>query len=323
MHKALALWGGWLVTCLVFFSMAKFFHSYYMVLLIPGLAGSVGLAVAAVRSIQLDRPRLALWVLALAGVLTVGFQVYLAAQMGVTAWWVLAAGGVALTGAAALGTSIFWKAGPSALAKAGILVTLLAMVVIPLGWSVLTVLDARGNSAMPAAYSGNSLGNDRMAMNGGGPGSFDGRAAGAPPANRPTQASFNADGNLALPASGGMGGGFGSSVSTEMLAYLQANTQGVEYLLAVPSSHVGSSLVLQTGRPVLFMGGFSGSDPVIDGNGLSKLVAAGKLRYVLAGGTGGADSGSSSITTWLQNNCTTVAQFSQLYQCSAVTAGLQ
>lgn len=48
--------------------------------------------------------------------------------------------------------------------------------------------------------------------------------------------------------------------------------------------------MLATGRPVLYAGGFSGGDPVIDGEGLARLVANGEVRYVFwgDGGPGGA-----------------------------------
>ena len=59
------------------------------------------------------------------------------------------------------------------------------------------------------------------------------------------------------------------------------------------------------------MGGFSGSDPVVNASGLARLVADGELRYVLYGGQGGGPSGSSDIATWLSSNCQTVTDFTQ------------
>ena len=79
-------------------------------------------------------------------------------------------------------------------------------------------------------------------------------------------------------------------------------------MIAVPSSHDGSPLVLATGRPVLYMGGFNGADPVIDAAGLAELVANGELRYVLFGG--GRNS-KQDIANWLSSSCTVVPEFSQ------------
>lgn len=40
-HQAMVLWGGWLVTGGVFFSVAGFFHEYYLSMLTPPLAALV------------------------------------------------------------------------------------------------------------------------------------------------------------------------------------------------------------------------------------------------------------------------------------------
>src|SRR5919112_4397367 len=46
-HKALVLWGMWLLTMGVFFSIAGMFHRYYMVMLAPGVAALVGAGIVA------------------------------------------------------------------------------------------------------------------------------------------------------------------------------------------------------------------------------------------------------------------------------------
>jgi hypothetical protein len=98
-------------------------------------------------------------------------------------------------------------------------------------------------------------------------------------------------------------------VDEDMLAYLEENTADVKYLLAVPSAQNGSTLVLQTGRPVLFMGGFSGGDEVVTAEDLAAMVAGGELRYVLYGGGRG---GKQDISNWLQTSCSAVTQFGQV-----------
>jgi hypothetical protein len=83
----------------------------------------------------------------------------------------------------------------------------------------------------------------------------------------------------------------------------------VEYLVAVPSSQTGSALVLATGRPVLFMGGFGGQDKVVSAQDLSKMVQNGELRYVISGGE---RTSQDEITQWLKANCLIVPEFSRL-----------
>ena len=42
-QSALALWGGWTLTMAVFFSVAGFFHTYYLSMLAPGIAALAGI----------------------------------------------------------------------------------------------------------------------------------------------------------------------------------------------------------------------------------------------------------------------------------------
>jgi 4-amino-4-deoxy-L-arabinose transferase-like glycosyltransferase len=290
-HKGLILWGGWLLTCLVFFSAAGFFHNYYLATLSPALGALVGTGFSGLAKLK-ERSRL------LAGAALIGaagstlvFQVYLVAQFGLNGAWVgLAA--VLLTAAGVLAAAnLMRQRHPGVFFRAASGLALAAMLVIPAVWSARTVASTP-STMLPEAYAGDS-------------------------SNR----------GFAL---GGFSGGGGDSIDTSVLNYLEANTQNIKYLVAVPSSHPGSNLVLQTGRPVLFMGGFTGSDPVVNASSLSRLVADGELRYVLygGGGPGGPGGGNSDIGSWLANACQVVTGVGQsstqisgrmgastLYQC--------
>ena len=92
----------------------------------------------------------------------------------------------------------------------------------------------------------------------------------------------------------------GLQVNTRLLELLQADTQDVEYLLAVPSSMQGSDYVLATGRPVLYIGGFLGSDRVIDAAGLARMVASGELRYIYWDVD---NRGNNDISRWVRQSC--------------------
>jgi 4-amino-4-deoxy-L-arabinose transferase-like glycosyltransferase len=92
-----------------------------------------------------------------------------------------------------------------------------------------------------------------------------------------------------------------------LITYLEANTQDMKYLVAVPSAQIGARLVLATGRPVLYMGGFTGQDDVVNAEHLAELVADGELRYVLYGNAPGKP----EIANWLQTSCTVVPEFGQ------------
>ncbi len=263
-HKALILWGGWLLTCVVFFSMISgIFHSYYAIMLAPPLGAMVGIGFAQLWSWGTDK-KWAGAALAVSAALTIGFQYFALVQYNEFSWWMLGSGIL-------LGTGILLMFVQRRLAYFTILA---AMMIIPLYWTVMTV-TTDSNINLPTAYTGGS------------------QQAGPDGINRPRQ----------------QGGGPGSSVNDDMLAYLQANTADVEYLLAVPSSKNGATLVLQTGRPVLYMGGFGGQDEVVMADDLSAMVANGELRYVLYGGNRG---GNDDIASWLQISCSAVTEFGQI-----------
>jgi 4-amino-4-deoxy-L-arabinose transferase-like glycosyltransferase len=262
-HKALILWGGWLLTCVVFFSMVSgIFHSYYAIMLAPALGGMVGVGLAQLWLWGTDK-KWAGAALAVFAAVTIGFQYFSSAQYDEFSWWMLVS-------AALLGLGIALMLIKQRLAY---LTVLAAMCLIPFYWTVMTVASS-ANQNLPTAYAGGyqQVGPDGI--------------------NRPRQPGVQ-----------------GRGVDEDMLTFLEENTQDVEYLLAVPSAQNGSTLVLQTGRPVLFMGGFSGGDEVVTAEDLSAMVANDELRYVLYGGDRG---GKQDISNWLQTSCSPVTQFSQV-----------
>jgi len=108
-----------------------------------------------------------------------------------------------------------------------------------------------------------------------------------------------------------VGGGGGGAVSKQLIAYLEAHRDGATWLVAVRGSDAAAAIILQTGGiPVMAMGGFSGSDPAPTLAQLKQYVQEGKLRYVLTGGAGGFGGGGggtvSSVTSWVEQNCTAV-----------------
>jgi len=239
------------------------FHSYYAIMLAPALGAMVGIGFAQLWSWSADKKWIGA-VLALSAALTIGFQYFATTQYNETSWWMLGSG--ILFG---LGILLMVARSERRLAYVTILT---AMMVIPLYWTVMTVV-ASSDINLPTAYTGNN------------------QQAGDDGVNRPRQQD----------------GGPGSNVNEEMLAYLQANTTDVEYLLAVPSSQQGSQLVIATGRPVLYMGGFGGQDDVVSAEDLSTMVANGELRYVLYGGDRG---NKEDIASWLKTSCTVIPEFS-------------
>jgi 4-amino-4-deoxy-L-arabinose transferase-like glycosyltransferase len=268
-HKALILWGGWLLTCVVFFSMVSgIFHAYYAIMLAPALGAMVGIGFGQLYKWGKNSNWVVVGLIA-SVVVTLGFQIFAATQYDEFAWWMLGTG--ILLGLGILLMSISRRAAYA--------VILSAALVIPAYWSVMTVTNGSNNN-LPTAYEGQ---------------------------NRDGQ-----DGFLASPPQNQNGGNRGGdrTVNAELLAYLETNTQDVKYLLAVPSSQQGAQYVIETGRPVLYMGGFSGSDEVVTVDDLKELVANGELRYILYSG----DRGNQEISNWLTSSCAIVNEFSTIAQ---------
>lgn len=281
-HQGLVLWGGWLVTCLVFFSAAGFFHNYYLATIAPALGAVVGMGVYAINRIQERRPQLAGAVLLACAAATLAFQAYLVGQYGLSGGWMSAAAGLlGLAGLAWLAG--WWKGGVwDARARRAVFgLALASMLVIPGVWTVRTV-TVGDNVMLPEAYTGENS---------------------------------SAAGGLASSVVPKTQAGAQDRIEQQVVDYLAANTQDTKYLVAVESSHTGSSLVLETGRPVLFMGGFNGADPVVTAEDLARMVSAGELRYVLTGGgqngPGGPSNASGSISTWLKSQCQVVSGLGQ------------
>jgi 4-amino-4-deoxy-L-arabinose transferase-like glycosyltransferase len=76
----------------------------------------------------------------------------------------------------------------------------------------------------------------------------------------------------------------GNPAATEkLLSFLQGRRANERFLVAVPSSTTAAPLIIATGIPVITMGGFSVSDPILTPPDLLRLVETGQLRFVMIG----------------------------------------
>jgi 4-amino-4-deoxy-L-arabinose transferase-like glycosyltransferase len=111
-----------------------------------------------------------------------------------------------------------------------------------------------------------------------------------------------ADESTSLPVAGPSGqsaGGLGgsSAVDTALIRYLEAHRNGAKYLVAVVSSNEADAIILETNQPVMALGGFSGSDPILTTAQLAELVKNGTVRFFLINGSGGG--GQSALVAWI------------------------
>jgi 4-amino-4-deoxy-L-arabinose transferase-like glycosyltransferase len=272
-HQSLLLWGGWLLTAAIFFSVAGFFHAYYLIMLAPPIAALCGAGFVALWR-DYRRRRWLGWLLPLALVAAGASQIRLLRPYPDFSRWLSPMIAI-LCGAAALGLIVVrlmprlrWPALSVALASAGLLGLLLA----PTVWAAETTLHDTGGltpSAGPRARGGQFAVAPNVRLE-----SFDTaerRFTAAPPAGF---AQFGAPGD--------------GSVDSAMLNYLLAQQGKTKFLVATTSSNTASPFILATGKPVMALGGFSGGDQILTTDELARFVANGTVRFFLLDGAGGA-----------------------------------
>ncbi len=131
-----------------------------------------------------------------------------------------------------------------------------------------------------------------------------------------------------LTSGGGPGGSSTLNVNTALVSYLEQNQGTATYLVATTDANTAAPYILATGKSVMALGGFSGSDPILSTADLATMVKDGTVRYFLIGGNGGgpggasttsASTGVSADTAWVTANCTAVT--ASTYGGSTTTTG--
>jgi 4-amino-4-deoxy-L-arabinose transferase-like glycosyltransferase len=146
----LALWAGWLAVCAAVFSVAEgTFHAYYVSLLVPGLAGVVGIGLTALVPLVRRSPS---WLAAAGGVAvgTVLLQVELSGRQPAFYGWMrvplvlgVAAGGVIVA------IAVVRRIGRRVLA--GLAVGLAALTATPTAWAASEAANPVLNATLPQA----------------------------------------------------------------------------------------------------------------------------------------------------------------------------
>jgi 4-amino-4-deoxy-L-arabinose transferase-like glycosyltransferase len=314
--QSLVLWGVWLLTMGAVFSVSGFFHTYYLIIIGPAVSALFGIgAVAFWREYR--QPGWRGWLLPAVLLGAVAVQIYMLA--GYPQWSsiltpVLIALGLV---AACVLVALHWQSLRSStqaearissvsnmsaggmlplFRRAAVSLGFLALLIVPGVWDGISLADGAANSGVPAA------GPRQMSGFGGGmPGSANRNGAGNPPGTNGNAVDRNASANR-MPFMGG-----GDNANSALQQYLLANQGKVKFLVAVASSNEAESLIMNTGKPVMALGGFSGSDPILTTDSLVKLVDNGTVRYFLLGSGGGfGGRGGGTTSTWVSTHCSTV-----------------
>jgi 4-amino-4-deoxy-L-arabinose transferase-like glycosyltransferase len=108
---------------------------------------------------------------------------------------------------------------------------------------------------------------------------------------------------------GNAGPGMGET-SSGLTEYLISHHAGEQWIVAVSSSMEAANIILNTGEPVMALGGFSGTDQVLTTDSLKHLIDQGKIRYFYTSGSSadrGGTSGNAAITSWVSSTCAVVS----------------
>jgi 4-amino-4-deoxy-L-arabinose transferase-like glycosyltransferase len=329
-RASLLLWGGWLlVTGVVFSFMQGIFHAYYSVALAPAIAALVGTGAALLWSRRRDLAALGL----------------LAGAVAATAWWAQVLLGrvpdwqpwlrptVLVTGLVAAAALIASRWVGRALAVAGVLA-----VAASIGGPAAYALDTASSphtGAIPSAGPSGAGGPGGMRRPGGlggvgqRPGAAPGRmgnGTGRPqwPGQNQGTGQNQGPGGIGRGAAGGPGGLLGGTTPSAALStLLSAGGGSYTWVAATVGSNNAAGYQLATGRPVMAVGGFNGTDPAPTPARFKAYVGAGKIHYFIAGrtvmgmggpagqGPGGQGSSGSDdaqqISSWVQQNFTAKA----------------
>ncbi len=279
--QSLVLWGVWLGTQAIVFSFSGFFHAYYLSMLAPQIAALVGIGLVTMwRDYRQGGWRA--WLLPLALVATVAVQLVFLSNYPDWRNWLLLAIGPGLLAAFGLMVARVVRQFNRPAWQLGLVgIVMAALLASPTAWA-LTPVVAQGNSVLPTA----------------GPQLVETTSSG-----------------MRMPGSGNIGG----AATAKLVKYLEEHRQGSVYILVTSSSQGASSIIIESGLPVMALGGFIGSDLVLTLDGLKEKIANNTVRYFLlsgfefGGGGGGANGGNNTqLTSWVKQTCTTVN--SELWQ---------
>jgi 4-amino-4-deoxy-L-arabinose transferase-like glycosyltransferase len=253
---AIVVFGGWAASAGTIFSVTKgIVHPYYVANLGPPIAAlaAIGLVVL-VRDVAGRRARSVLLVVALiAGAVA---QWTLVNRVDWRAWHptyrVVMVGMLGF----AIAMACFAAARSSLrLARAAGTIAVAGSLVLPLAWSF-TSARAAGTGVLP--YASPTVGS----------------SSGVSGPLRP-------NGGFTFPAAD----------QTSLVGYLRSKRTTEKWLVAVQSAAQAESIIIDHGEPVMAMGGFSGSDPILTTDSLTALIRKGAVRFFLMPTSGGLPGG--------------------------------
>jgi 4-amino-4-deoxy-L-arabinose transferase-like glycosyltransferase len=325
----LILWGFWLLTMAIFFTLDGSFHQYYMTEMAPGLSAMVGIGLVIMWQDYRNTGWRG-WLLPIALLITAAVQINILSGYPTWSQWLSPLIGV-LTVLTVIALLVFrlrphftFNASIVRIAGAVVAAGLITLLIAPTIWASYSIIQ-NVESSDPTAGP-NLQANDGFGGFGGGGQRTNANRAGTSGRNQTTQYGTN---NL---FAGFQGGGNGQT-DPALISYLEAHQGNTKFLVATPSSSSADTIILSTNKPVMAMGGFGGSDPILTTSDLQNLIHNGTVRFFLINspratqqalnqipeqfrdrfsGRGGGFGGfggfgqSSALSTWISGHCTQV-----------------
>jgi 4-amino-4-deoxy-L-arabinose transferase-like glycosyltransferase len=317
-QQSLVMWGMWLVTMYVFFSVASFFHQYYLSMLAPAICALVGIGLVAMwRDYRRGDGRK--WLLPIALLVTAVVQLWILIFYPAWAGWLapIVFGFCAVVAIAhTVGILLpHWHINTSPFIAIGLLALLLA----PTTWSVFSVWQG-SSGALPSAGPPSTTGPSTFGLN------FN---------------SLNIE-----------------TADPKLIRYLEAQQGNTRFLVATLNAAIAEPFILTTGKPVMVLGGFLGTDPILTVQQLQTLIKNNTVRFFYLQGVPNLSNispqiqemleergigrlGEQSLTLWVGSYCSVVSSTlwssnpdytssppgggrfgMQLYDCASQATGL-
>jgi 4-amino-4-deoxy-L-arabinose transferase-like glycosyltransferase len=311
-RAAMIIWGGWLLVTAAIFSFGQgIIHPYYTVALAPAIGALVGIGAV---SMWRQRAALVPRVFLATGLAATAIWSYLLLRR-TPDWYPWLRVLILVVGLAAAVAVIVAQR----LKRSALVALIVAGFVALLGGPAAYAVDTASTShtgAIPAAGPSGGFGFGGF---GGGPGGrpggaggrnragraaggFGGFGGGNPFGNRGGTSRFGGQaggGFGTLPGGGGVGGrigrGMGGGVgnlldagtpSAALVTALTANAGSYTWVAAVSGSNSAAGIQLATGKPVMAIGGFNGTDPAPTLEQFEQYVREGRIHYYISSGGG-------------------------------------
>ncbi|MET3211430.1 UNVERIFIED_CONTAM: 4-amino-4-deoxy-L-arabinose transferase-like glycosyltransferase [Paenibacillus sp. PvR008] len=322
-HKEVIFWLAWLIPVAAFFSVAGFFHQYYLIMLAPPIAALFGAGFVELWEQYRERSGWLSWLLPAAVLATSVFGWFVLQNYNDTigSGWSIAVLILGIIGTALL---VVARLKSEKFTRYAIIASVLAMFIGPVYWA-LTPITYGLNSMIPQAgpsqfgggggMPGGNFGNRGKGAHG----QANGQQAEGTQTNNQTNNAEQSISDANTSSTGtstdreqrsstrfrGMGGPNGSqSLDQKTLSYLQKHNTGETYLFAASNYSTAAPYMIEAGQKVIIMNGFVSSDPVYTVDKIKALVESGQVKYFMisGGGVGGPDSGNSEVTAWIKEH---------------------